>query len=110
MLETPDAEPTWVAETDAVAADDAGPLDGPIPMATATGRTKAAYRHGASTKPIAANPPAVIANPAATTWRPPNRTARRGTSGATSTSPTVAGSVARPASYGLNPRVSASWK
>src|SRR4051812_10456666 len=98
MFETPDAAPTWAGGTHAVAAEDAGPLERPIPTATATsGRTTAAYRHEPSTMPIHANPAAVTANPMATTWRPPNRAAKRGTSGATSTSPTVAGSVPSPA-------------
>ena len=42
--------------------------------------------------------------------RPPIRAANRGTSGATATSPTVAGSVARPASSGEKPSVAGSWK
>ncbi len=36
MLETPEAPPTWVSGTDAVAAEDAGPLDRPMPTAMAT--------------------------------------------------------------------------
>ena len=35
MLDTPDADPTWSAGTQAVEADDAGPLDIPIPTAIA---------------------------------------------------------------------------
>ena len=111
MLETPEAEPTWCAGTQDVDAEVEGPLDRPMPTATAiSGRTNAPYSHEPSTSPIHANPAAVIANPAPTTSRPPNRAARRGTRGATSTSPTVAGSVPRPASRGLNPRVLGSWK
>jgi hypothetical protein len=35
MFETPDAAPTSSAETEAVAAEDAGPFDIPIPTAIA---------------------------------------------------------------------------
>src|SRR3954453_9980112 len=111
MLDTPDAEPTWCAGTQAVDADVAGPLDKPIPTATAmSGRTNATYRHDPSTSPIQANPTAVTANPAPTTCRPPNRTASRGTRGAHSTSPTVAGSVPSPASSELKSSVAGFWK
>ncbi len=111
MLETPDAAPTWFSGTDAVAADEAGPLDSPIPTATATsGSTKAAYRQSASANPTAANPTAVSTNPIPMTWRPPNRLATRGTKGATATNPAVAGSVAKPACKGLRSSVSGLWK
>src|SRR5215203_7031284 len=106
MFDTPDAAPTCAADTEAVEAEVAGPFERPIPMATAIrGRTKAAYLHEVSTNPMVAKPPAVIAKPAATTWRPPYRAASRGTMGATATSPAVAGRVARPAWKGLSPRV-----
>src|SRR4051794_38833948 len=96
MLETPDASPTWFSGTAAVAADDAGPLDRPMPTATATnGSRNAAYRHEAPTRPMTTNPAVVRTNPTPMVCRPPNFPARRGTSGDTSTRPTVAGSVAR---------------
>src|SRR5918995_1680198 len=111
MFDTPDASPTWLAGTAAVAADDAGPLDSPIPTATAiSGRTKAAYPHELWLMPTTANPTAVIANPAPTTDRPPNLAASLGTRGATATSPAVAGRVARPAWSGLKPRAAGAWK
>ena len=111
MLETPDAPPTWCSGTAAVAADDAGPLDMPIPTAMATsGSRNAAYFHEESTKPTMTKPAVVSANPTPIVCRPPNLAASRGTSGATSTRPTVAGSVASPASSGLKPRVAGSWK
>src|SRR6478609_9875591 len=83
MLETPEAPPTWFSGTDAVAADDAGPLDMPMPTAMATsGSRNAAYVHDAWTKPTTTKPRVVRANPAPTVCRPPNRFASRGTSGA----------------------------
>src|ERR671912_2713326 len=111
MFDTPEASPTWLAGTAAVAADDAGPLDSPMPTATAiSGRTKVVYAHELWLMPMNANPTAVMANPAPTTDRPPNLAASLGTRGATSTSPTVAGKVARPAWSGLKARVAGSWK
>src|SRR6478752_4753657 len=111
MFDTPDASPTWFAGTAAVAADDAGPFDSPIPTAMAiSGRTKIAYVQVVWVRPITTNPAVGIANPAATTCRPPNLAASRGTNGATTTSPAVAGRVARPAWSGLNPRAAGSWK
>src|SRR3954464_15639218 len=51
MLEMPEAAPTCSGATDAVEADEAGPLARPRPTATATrGRTNAQYDHPASTK------------------------------------------------------------
>ena len=111
MLETPDASPTWLSGTEAVAAADDGPLERPMPTATATsGRKNAAYCHDASANPIQAKPEAVIRKPMPTTCRPPSFTARRGTSGAETTRPTVAGRVASPASSGLKPSVLGFWK
>src|SRR6476469_3728370 len=111
MFETPEADPTWLAGTHAVEADEAGPLDRPIPTATATsGSRKTTYFHEDSTKPIAANPTPVSRKPRVTTSRPPKRPARRGTNGAIATRPAVAGRVARPACRGLKPSVLGSWK
>ena len=82
MLETPDAEPTRLAGTHAVDADEEGPFDMPIPTAiAASGRTNAPYRQSALTKPTAANPTVVMRNPTAITWRPPSFAARRGREG-----------------------------
>ena len=93
MFDTPEASPTWLARTAAVAADEAGPLDNPIPTATAiSGRTKATYPHELWLMPMTANPTAVIANPAPTTddhrtwppaWGPgaPRQRARRSPGG-----------------------------
>ena len=98
MFETPDADPTWCAGTHEVEAEDAGPFDRPMPTAMAiSGSTNTPYFQPASARPMTANPPAEITNPSATTFRPPSFAANRGTSGATRTSPTVAGRVARPA-------------
>ena len=58
---------------------------------------------------MTANPAAVIANPSPTTWRAPSRAANLGTRGATTTRPTVAGSVASPACSGVNPSELGSW-
>ncbi len=111
MLETPEASPICSAATEAVAADDDGPFDSPIPTAMATsGSRNTRYCHDAFTKPIAAKPAAVIAKPAPMICRGPNRPASRGTSGATTTRPTVAGSVASPACSGERPSVDGSWK
>src|SRR5690349_24924746 len=111
MLETPDASPTWCADTEAVAADDAGPFDRPIPTATAiSGRTNAPYLQSDWATPTTAKPTAVMANPAATTIRPVNFAASLGTSGAVSTRPTVAGRVASPACNGEKPSATGSWK
>jgi hypothetical protein len=67
MFETPDAAQTWSAETEAVAAEDADPLDIPIPTASYRDRNQRQQKgHIAQdgwTKPIPANPPVVIANP-----------------------------------------------
>src|SRR5688572_16548069 len=110
MFETPDADPTCSAGTHAVDADDDGPLLNPIPTATAmSGRTNALYSQDDSTRPTAAKPTAVTRKPMPITWRPPSLLARRGTSGATATSPAVAGSVASPACRGEKPRVEGSW-
>ena len=43
-------------------------------------------------------------------WRPPSLLASRGTKGATTTRPTVAGRVARPACSGVKPRAAGFWK
>ena len=44
MVDTPEASPTWLAGTAAVAAEDAGPFDSPSPIATAIrGSTNAPY-------------------------------------------------------------------
>ena len=65
MFETPDASPTWSSGTDAVAAEEDGPLDRPMPTAMATsGSRNAAYCHDTSASPIATNPAVVIAKPA----------------------------------------------
>ena len=49
MFDTPEADPTWSMGTQAVEADDAGPLDIPIPTAIAIrGMTKARYSQSAS--------------------------------------------------------------
>ena len=61
-------------------------------------------------KPTTTKPALVIAKPAAITCRPPRRWANLGTKGATATSPTVAGSVARPASNGEKSSVAGFWK
>src|SRR3954451_6949217 len=111
MLETPEAEPTCSGGTQDVEAADEGPFDRPMPAATSTSGTRnARYRHDESVRPIQPNPTAVMRNPAPTTWRPPNLDASRGTIGATTTRPTVAGRVARPAWSGLMSRVLGSWK
>ena len=66
MLETPDAPPTWFSGTEAVAADEDGPFDSPMPTAMATsGSRNAAYFHEASTKPTMTKPAVVSANPSA---------------------------------------------
>src|SRR6478735_270290 len=110
MLDTPEADPTCSMGTQAVEADDAGPFDIPIPTAIAIrGMTKARYSQSASASPMTANPAAVIANPSPTTWRAPSRAANFGTRGATTTRPTVAGSVASPAWRGVNPSELGSW-
>jgi hypothetical protein len=68
MFDTPEASPTWLAGTAAVAAEDAGPFDSPIPIATAIrGSTNAPYFQDGWSPPMMANPTAVMANPAATT-------------------------------------------
>src|SRR6478672_13708100 len=106
MLDTPEAPPTWFSGTAAVDADDAGPLDMPIPTAMATsGSRNAEYCQDAWTRPTMTNPRVVRAKPRPIVCRPPNFAASRGTMGATTTRPTVAGSVARPAWSGLNPSV-----
>src|SRR5215210_2162096 len=111
MLETPDASPTCSAGTAAVAAEDDGPLERPMPTAIATsGSRNVAYTHDASANPTATKPAVSITKPTPMTCRPPNFFASFGTSGATSTRPAVAGSVARPASSGLKPRLAGSWK
>src|SRR5438128_2487022 len=111
MFDTPDAAPTCFSSTEAVAAEDDGPLDIPIPTAAAiTGRTKATYRHELCVRPMAAKPAVLMRKPAPMVCRPPSRWARRGTRGATTTRPTVAGSVASPACSGLNPRADGFWK
>src|SRR5262245_3074326 len=111
MLDTPEASPTWFSGTAAVAAADAGPLDRPIPTATATsGSRNVRYLQEASAKPIHANPIPVSRNPAAITRRPPKRAAKRGTSGATTTRPAVDGRVASPACRGVKPSELGFWK
>src|SRR4029079_525688 len=99
MLETPEAPPTWFSGTEAVAADDAGPLDIPMPTAMATsGSTNATYVHDAPTNATTTNPIVVRANPAPIVCRPPNFFASRGTSGATPPRATRARSRGRAAS------------
>src|SRR3954451_5394399 len=111
MFETPEASPTCFSSTQDVAADDDGPFESPMPTAMAMmGSRNAAYCQDAWVKPIAAKPAVLIRNPAPMVWRPPSFLANRGTSGATTTRPTVAGRVARPASSGLNPSDAGSWK
>src|SRR3954451_8805950 len=111
MLDTPEALPTCSWRTEAVAAEDEGPLDRPMPTAIArTGRRNAAYSHDDFVKPRTTNPAAIAMNPRPMTCRPPNRWASFGTNGATTTRPTVAGSVARPAWSGLKPSASGFWK
>ena len=63
-----------------------------------------------STNPTTAKPMAVTRKPRPTTSRPPILAANLGTSGATTTRPTVAGRVASPASRGLKSSVLGSWK
>src|SRR6478609_1211775 len=110
MLDAPDADPTCSTGTHEVEADDAGPLDIPMPTATAmSGMTKARYSQSASASPMTANPAVVMANPRPTTCRAPSRAANLGTRGATTTRPTVAGSVASPACRGVNPSELGSW-
>src|SRR5437868_2755710 len=102
MLETPDAPPTCSWGTDAVAAEDAGPFERPMPTAIARiGRRKVAYAQEDCVNPIATKPAAIRMNPTPMTCRPPILWASFGTNGATTTRPTVAGSVATPASSGL---------
>ena len=60
--------------------------------------------------PIATKPAVIRMKPTPMTWRPPILLASRGTNGAITTSPIVAGSVATPASSGLNPSASGFWK
>src|SRR3954467_5745374 len=98
MFEIPDAAPTWCGGTEAVAAEDAQPLDSPIPIAAPiSGSTKAPYPHDPVTKISTPNPAVVITNPTQITAREPIRTARRLTNGATSTIPAAVGKVASPA-------------
>src|SRR5262245_1055791 len=111
MLETPDASPTCGAGTDAVAADDDGPFDMPMPTAIATSGSKnAVYFQSESTTPIATKPTVVRAKPSPIVCRPPSFPASLGTNGAIATRPTVAGSVARPACNGEKSSVAGSWK
>src|SRR6478609_2337359 len=111
MLETPEASPTCFSSTHDVAADDDGPFESPMPTAMATmGSRNAVYCQDACVKPMAANPAVLIRNPAPMVCRPPILLANRGTRGATTTRPTVAGSVARPAWRGLKPSDAGSWK
>src|SRR6478609_12196203 len=106
MFDTPDAEPTWFAETHAVDADEAGPFDRPMPTATATrGSRNAVYFQSEWTKPTATKPIVVRRKPTAMTRRPPKRAASLGTRGAVATRPTVAGRVASPAWSGLKANV-----
>src|SRR4051812_45696417 len=111
MLETPEAPPTWFSGTAAVAADEAGPLDMPMPTAIATsGSRNAAYFHEASTNPTTTRRAVVSATPTPMVGRPPYFEASFGTGGAPPPSPPVAGSVASPASSGLKSRAAGSWK
>src|SRR6478735_10987034 len=111
MLETPDAPPTCSWGTEAVAAEEAGPFDIPMPTAIARiGSRNVAYAQEDWVKPIAANPAAIRMKPTPMTCRPPILLASFGTNGATTTSPTVAGSVAIPASSGLKSRAAGFWK
>ena len=111
MLEMPDAAPICSAGTALVATDEHGPFDIDIPIAAArNGITNAEYAHDDLTAISMANPAAVIAKPSAMTLRVPNFAAHFGTSGADTTSPIVAGSVASPASRGLIPSTDGSWK
>src|SRR5436190_17471299 len=110
MFETPDAPPTCSAGTQDVEAADAGPLVSAMPTATRTsGSRKATYRQSDWVNPIQAKPTAVMTKPPATSRLPVNRAASLGTMGATTTSPTVAGSVARPAWSGVKPSELGSW-
>src|SRR3954467_8898382 len=111
MFDTPEAPPTCAGGTAAVAPEDDGPLESPMPTAIATrGRKNAAYPHEPSTKPTTTNPAVLIANPAAMTGRAPKRPLSAGMNGDTATRPAVAGSVARPACSGENPSVASFWK
>src|SRR6476659_1528084 len=83
MFETPDAAPTWSADTAAVDADEAGPLDRPMPTAIAiSGSRNAEYFQSGLTRPIATKPTVVIRKPSTITRRPPIRAASLGTKGA----------------------------
>src|SRR5215203_3519805 len=82
MLETPDALPTWCSGTAAVAAEDAGPLDMPMPTAMAmSGSRNAEYFQDGSAKPTMTKPAVVRAKPTPIVCRPPNLAASRGTRG-----------------------------
>ncbi len=65
--------------------------------------TNMPYAHEPVTKTSAAKPTVVTAKPSRIVWREPIRVARSLTNGETTIRPTVAGSVASPASSGLMP-------
>src|SRR5262245_47576672 len=110
MLEMPDASPTWSADTAAVDAEEAGPLQSPRPTErTTSGPTSAAYVQLDCTKAMTANPPAVSTKPSATTLAAPNLTASGVMNGVTAIITAAAGSVARPAWSALIANAAGSW-
>src|SRR6202012_3456922 len=102
--EIPDAWPTSSCETDAVDADDAGPLASPSPTAIATsGATNAAYCQDAVTNVSTTQPAAARPNPMTIAPRMPILTASGVMNGVIAIMPAAAGSGARPASRALMP-------
>src|SRR5262245_47190637 len=111
MFEIPDAAPTCSAGTQLVETDEHGPFVIDMPTAATTnGITNTAYPHDDLVNASTANPAAVMAKPSATTVAAVAFSTIFGTSGADTTSPIVAGKVARPASSGDIASASTSWK
>src|SRR4029453_228087 len=109
MLEMPEACPTSSGATDAVEADDAGPLANPSPTAMAiSGATNAAYVQDAVTKPRTAKATAARPNPSATAELAPIFTARGVMRRGTAVLPAPRGRGA--AGRGVGRRGGGSWK
>src|SRR3954451_6398731 len=98
MLEMPDAAPTWSSGTDAVEADDAGPLAIPRPTAvTTSGRTNTAYAQDSLTNASTTNPTVASAKPSATALPAPIFEVSGVMKGVMTIIPAAAGRVATPA-------------
>src|SRR5689334_4618128 len=111
MFEMPEACPTCSEATDEVDAEDAGPLESPRPAAiAASGSTKMAYLHDASTNARTMKPAEATPKPATIARRVPILTAIGVISGVTRIIAAAAGSVAKPVWRALIPKAAGSWK